>query len=112
MSNATDANYGATLSAQYAALAQQQNALNQLSSEIQSVRNVAALVYNQVDEQNDQLDALADDLEKGTQQVQRTSTNAANLTQTPYTLKTFCLFLWPLVLLIILLVQAILHWIF
>lgn len=104
----------ATLSAQRAALSAQNADLDSLEAGVATVKHVATLINNEADEQNKLLDTLDQDMQK----AREGTTRAAGRTGTvvaegdAYNFRTFCMLLWPLVLLIVLLVEAVIHFIF
>lgn len=103
-----------TLSAQRAALSQQDADLGSLETGVATVKRVARVLHDEVDGQNELLDALEADENRALAATGRTTarTAAAVAEGDAYNFRTFCLLLWPLVLLIVLLVEAVIHFIF
>jgi hypothetical protein len=109
--------YGATggasaLSAQRAAFAEQEAALDALAVGVRSVRGAAAAVAIEVGEQNRALDGLAESVSRADDRVGRAAGRTAASEKSPYSVGNFCFLLWPLVLLIVLVVVAIRHLLF
>lgn len=103
-----------TLAAQRTLLSRQDRSLQQLSSGVSSVRGIATALDKESAAQNRLLDALALDIG----QVQHSAHRATQRTSDGlragevYNVRTFCMLLWPLVLLIVLLVEVVLHFLF
>lgn len=94
-------------------LRSQDDSLHHLSTGVRTVRKYATLINTEVNCQN----AALDDMESQMQNVQASlSSNQQSvrtaMSEQPYTFKSFCILLWPLVLLIVLALEAVIHFIF
>jgi hypothetical protein len=109
--------YGATaaetaLVAQRAAFAEQDEALKRLSEGAFGIRGVAEAVALEVGEQNELLDGLADGIARADKRTTTTAARTAGSEKSPYSIANFCLLLWPLVLLILLIIITLRRFIF
>lgn len=102
------------LSAQRAAITSQNAALDDLSAGVSSVKAVATALSGETDAQNSLLDELATDMSRVNSRAGRAVERTAAVVRDgdAYNFKTFCMLLWPLVLLIVLLVEAVIHFVF
>lgn len=101
------------------ALQQQQTALNtqsadltKLSGGVGSVKRYAGLIHDEVQYQNYMLDNLESGINNSVEHVSATRERAINSAGSAYNIKSFCLLLWPLVLLFVLVVEAVLYFLF
>lgn len=93
-------------------LAAQDTTLAQLSQGVSNVRSIAVDIHKEVDEQLGLLDDMGQSMGQTSTQLDVETRRVRQSRDTVYTLQNFCLLLWPLVLLIILLVEAVIHFIF
>lgn len=93
-------------------LAAQDATLAQLSQGVSTVRSIAVDIHKEVDEQLGLLDDMGQSMGQTSTQLDVETQRVRESRDTVYTLQNFCLLLWPLVLLIILLVEAVIHFIF
>lgn len=103
-----------TLQAQQQAISKQNAELDSLEAGVATVKEVATLLHSEADSQNRLLDELDREMEKarvGTREACARTTAVIREGDT-YTLKTFCMLLWPLVLLLVLVFEAIVHFLF
>lgn len=102
------------LSAHQASLRAQDAALDELSGSVRSVRGVAGALERETRAHN----ALLDGLEAGVERTGAATRDAARRTADAahggevYTLKNFCMLLWPTVLLLVLALEAVIHFLF
>lgn len=92
----------------------QDNLLSDLSRGVKQTKTVATAIHNEVNSQDQLLDDLGNAVSSSGADMNRRTDVTRQVTQSEdaYTVKTFCLLLWPLVLLIVLVVEAIIHFIF
>lgn len=100
------------LALQQSAFREQDEQLDELSGGVRGVRDVAELLSNEAASQNRALDNLIADVEAADNRTKRATIRASSTERNPYSLQNFCLLLWPLVLLIILIIGAIRHFVF
>lgn len=97
----------------FQSLRQQESSLNDLSGNVETVRHIATQIQSEVDLQNDMLDDQAIQFDNSSGRVARmTASVEQSRNESPYTLRMFCLLLWPLVLLIVLIGEAVLNFLF
>lgn len=111
----TDAsNYGTSqaLDAQREVLREQDGELDALSGGTGVVKKAAAMILGEVVQQTDMLTGVEADAERGLAGVARGRDRLDALGGDVYNVKTFCMLLWPLVLLIVLVVEGVLHFLF
>lgn len=103
-----------TLASQRTMLSSQDQALHQVSTGVSSVRGIATALNKEAASQNRLLDALALDVGRAQADAHRATRGTTDAVRAGdvYTIRTFCMLLWPLVLLIVLVVEAVLHLIF
>lgn len=108
--------YGATgreaLEAQRAAMRAEEAQLEELSTGVSGIRNVAGLLSTEVCEQNKLLDRLDRDVEAANGRAQAATRRTDAVEKSPYSLHNFCMLLWPLVLLLVLLIAGLKHFLF
>lgn len=102
----------AALGAQRAAFQRQDEDLDAMTEGVGSIKNVAHLISNEVVQQNKMLDGLTDSLERANWRTERARDRAATTERSPYTIQNFCMLLWPTVLLILLIIEAVKHFLF
>lgn len=90
----------------------QNGSLQDLSVGVESVRRIAGIMHEEVDSQNVMLDDITQGIDRGSHRVATIGQGVEGSAQSPYNIRSFCLLLWPLVLLIILVIEAIVHFIF
>lgn len=90
----------------------QENSLEQLSQGVSSVRKIAEIVHGEVNVQNGELDDVGLRMNRLENRVDGANEHARDMQGSAYTIRSFCMLLWPLVLLIVLVVEAVLHFIF
>lgn len=109
-------NYGATdraaLEAQRAAMRVEDAQLEELSTSVSGIRNVAGILSAEVDGQNKLLDRLDRDVEAANERTQAATARADGLEKSPYSWENLCKLLWPLVFLIVLSVTGLKHFLF
>lgn len=93
-------------------LAVQDATIAQLSQGVSNVRSIAVDIHKEVDEQLGLLNDMDQSMGQTSTQLDLETRRVRESRDTVYTLQNFCLLLWPLVLLIILLVMAVIHFIF
>ncbi|PXF48262.1 hypothetical protein BWQ96_01951 [Gracilariopsis chorda] len=100
------------LEQQRQSLLAQNGSLEDLSTGVESVRRIAGIMHEEVDSQNVILDDITRGMDRASQRVVTADRGVEGSAQSPYNIRSFCLLLWPLVLLIILVIEAIVHFIF
>lgn len=93
-------------------LREQDDQLNELSTGVRGVRDVAFAINKEVNSQLSLLDNMTNQMDTTSSHLQTTTERAANNSESVYTLKNFCILLCPAVLLIILVIESIIHFIF
>ena len=106
---AREQDYGASnldlesgLALQRAQLRAQDAALESLTGGVRSVKNVAAAIHGEVNESNRMLNALSANVDDVNLSIRNAESRTDRTDKSPYSIKNFCLLLWPTVLLIIL----------
>lgn len=90
----------------------QDEALDHLSHGVYNVRNVAGHLYGEVNHQLKMIDGVEAGVNRSRTRVAATNTRVQNSSENVYTFRNFCLLLWPLVLLIVLVFEIIMHFLF
>lgn len=90
----------------------QDEAIGHLSHGVENIRNIAVQIHDEVDGQVKLLDGIGTSVDDTSQRVVCMTGNAERARGSVYNFRTFCILLWPLVLLIILLVEGIIHFLF
>lgn len=103
--NATDDRVEGTITAQ-------DGELDQLSYGVHGVRNVALQIHDEVDSQLKLIDSVGAAVDQSTTRVVNTNTAIQDAPRSVYNLRTFCTLLWPLVLLMVVVAEGFIHFIF
>lgn len=103
--NSTDDQVEGTITAQ-------DGELDQLSYGVRGVRNVALQIHGEVDSQLKLLDSVGAAVDQSTTRVVNTNTAIQDAPRSVYNLRTFCTLLWPLVLLMVVVAEGFIHFIF
>lgn len=103
---------GEVVAQQRQQLLEQDERLEYLASSTRSVKHVATEISAEVDEQNAILDELERGVQKAKDKTQRAKQRADNVDKSPYSIANFCLLLWPLVLLLLIIAAFVHHLIF
>lgn len=105
---------GAKLAAHRAALSSQDAALTALAGDVSTVKGVAGSLERETRLQNAELDALEAGVSRTGAATQRATQRAGDAARAgdAYTLRTFCMLLWPTVALLVLLLELLRHLLF
>lgn len=90
----------------------QDESLQELSGGVKSVRQIAGFINHEVVSQNAELDGIAAGMNGLNKRIGTAGGKVEGMAQSVYNIRSFCLLLWPLVLLIVLVVEAVIHFIF
>lgn len=90
----------------------QDQALDDLSVGVRNVRNIAGQVHDEVDTQLKMIDGVDVAVDDSRARVANTTARTRENRESAYTIRNFCLLLWPLVLFIVLIFEAIIHFLF
>lgn len=90
----------------------QDQALDDLSVGVRSVRNIAGQVHNEVATQLRMIDEVDNAVDHSKARVANTTGRTRENRESAYTIRNFCLLLWPLVLFIVLIFEAVVHFLF
>lgn len=103
--NAVDGQVESTITAQ-------DDQLDQLSYGVRGVRNVALQIHGEVDSQLKLIDSVDTAVDQSTSRVVNIDTSIREAPRSVYNLRTFCTLLWPLVLLMVVVAEGFIHFIF
>lgn len=93
-------------------LREQDDSIDELSLGVRSVRKIAARIRSEVVAQNDILDEMNPQTDSAANRMRDTLAHVQPAAESVYNLRTFCMLLWPLVFLILLVLEAFIHFLF
>lgn len=102
----------AALTAQQEAFREQDSELELLAGGVKGIRNIAGWVNSEVESQNQLLDKVLQHAERADDKTRAAVVRTSAIEQSPYSISNFCMLLWPLVLLILMLFFGLKHLLF
>lgn len=90
----------------------QDEAIDHLSRGVGNIRDIAVQIHGEVHSQNKELGGMQTSMNETGERVTGTTQRLERSGGSIYSIRNFCLLLWPLVLLIVLLLEVITHFLF
>lgn len=93
-------------------ITEQDAQLDHLSHGVKGVRDVALQIHDEVDSQLQLIDSVDASVSRSAQNTSNATSRVREAPRSVYNIRTFCILLWPLVLLIVMVAEGIIHFIF